>query len=272
MTVIGPPRCVGFTVARTIRTRWGALIKVSPWRSSHNCAARGAKRLDTPAGSCNRLIERMRNTMQGNSRGLITSAERRFPVRIRIAVPPEGLGRQHASNDRPARRETAGAGRVGDDAHRETCGVPQRRGFDLLPPTQHSLARLSRAGASATRSRPPKGRSGCVRTSRRRGFGPGFTPSNQEPNPKALKIISLHASEETSVACTTPLEPESSTGAGDNSVEKAMSHAAEIGRISAPFPICLKSRQNHNRLISQAILKAIVNFYGYQNTLRLSYS
>ena len=34
--------------------------------------------------------------MQGNSRGLITSAERRFPVRIRIAVPPEGLGRQHA--------------------------------------------------------------------------------------------------------------------------------------------------------------------------------
>ena len=34
--------------------------------------------------------------MQGNSRELITSAERRFPVRIRIAVPPEGLGRQHA--------------------------------------------------------------------------------------------------------------------------------------------------------------------------------
>jgi hypothetical protein len=34
--------------------------------------------------------------MQGNPRGLITSAERRFPVRIRIAVPPEGLGRQHA--------------------------------------------------------------------------------------------------------------------------------------------------------------------------------
>jgi len=34
--------------------------------------------------------------MQGNPRGLITSAERRFPVRIRIAVPPGGLGRQHA--------------------------------------------------------------------------------------------------------------------------------------------------------------------------------
>ena len=34
--------------------------------------------------------------MLGNPRALITGAERRFPVRIRIAVPPEGLGRQHA--------------------------------------------------------------------------------------------------------------------------------------------------------------------------------
>jgi len=38
----------------------------------------------------------MRNAMPGNPRELITGAERRFPVRIRIAVPPEGLGRQHA--------------------------------------------------------------------------------------------------------------------------------------------------------------------------------
>src|ERR1700738_2393831 len=34
--------------------------------------------------------------MPSNPRELITGAERRFPVRIRIAVPPEGLGRQHA--------------------------------------------------------------------------------------------------------------------------------------------------------------------------------
>jgi hypothetical protein len=34
--------------------------------------------------------------MPGNPRELITGAERRFPVSIRIAVPPEGLGRQHA--------------------------------------------------------------------------------------------------------------------------------------------------------------------------------
>jgi hypothetical protein len=33
--------------------------------------------------------------MPGNPRGMITSAERRFPVRIRIGVPPEGLGQRH---------------------------------------------------------------------------------------------------------------------------------------------------------------------------------
>ena len=34
--------------------------------------------------------------MPGNPREMITMAERRFPVRIRIAVPPDGLGRRHA--------------------------------------------------------------------------------------------------------------------------------------------------------------------------------
>jgi hypothetical protein len=33
--------------------------------------------------------------MPGNSRELITMAERRFPVRIRIAVPPGGFGQRH---------------------------------------------------------------------------------------------------------------------------------------------------------------------------------
>jgi hypothetical protein len=32
--------------------------------------------------------------MPGNPRELITMAERRFPVRIRVAVPPEGLARR----------------------------------------------------------------------------------------------------------------------------------------------------------------------------------
>jgi hypothetical protein len=34
--------------------------------------------------------------MPGNPRQIITMAERRFPVRIRMAVPPGGFGRRHA--------------------------------------------------------------------------------------------------------------------------------------------------------------------------------
>jgi hypothetical protein len=34
--------------------------------------------------------------MPGNPREMITTAERRFPVRIRIAVPPNGLGQRYA--------------------------------------------------------------------------------------------------------------------------------------------------------------------------------
>jgi hypothetical protein len=33
--------------------------------------------------------------MPGNSREMITTAERNFPVRIRIAVPPSGLGQRY---------------------------------------------------------------------------------------------------------------------------------------------------------------------------------
>ena len=33
--------------------------------------------------------------MPGNARDMITSAEHRFPVRIRIGVPPQGLGQRH---------------------------------------------------------------------------------------------------------------------------------------------------------------------------------
>src|SRR5438105_13803019 len=34
--------------------------------------------------------------MPGNPHEMITMAERRFPVRIRIAVPPDGLGQRYA--------------------------------------------------------------------------------------------------------------------------------------------------------------------------------
>ena len=34
--------------------------------------------------------------MSGNPREMITTAERRYPVRIRIGVPPGGLGQRHS--------------------------------------------------------------------------------------------------------------------------------------------------------------------------------
>src|ERR1700732_1751832 len=36
------------------------------------------------------------HAMPGNPRDMITTAERTFPVRIRFAIPPGGLGRRHA--------------------------------------------------------------------------------------------------------------------------------------------------------------------------------
>jgi hypothetical protein len=44
---------------------------------------------------CDRLSEQTRNAILGNPCEIIASAERRFTVRIRIAVPPTGLGRRH---------------------------------------------------------------------------------------------------------------------------------------------------------------------------------
>src|SRR5438034_2601383 len=46
--------------------------------------------------SCDRRLEQTRNPMPGNPRAMITGADRRFPIRIRIAIRSEGLGRQHA--------------------------------------------------------------------------------------------------------------------------------------------------------------------------------
>ncbi len=39
----------------------------------------------------------MEHLMPRNARDMITAAERRLPVRIRISVPPEGLGQRRQS-------------------------------------------------------------------------------------------------------------------------------------------------------------------------------
>jgi hypothetical protein len=51
--------------------------------------------LDRLVRSCNSRRENERGTqMPGNSREMITTAERRFPVRIKVAVPPCGFGQR----------------------------------------------------------------------------------------------------------------------------------------------------------------------------------
>jgi hypothetical protein len=55
--------------------------------------------------------------MPGNPREMITLAERRFPVRIRIGVPSEGSRRAAYSNNGLARRELR-RGWVGHDGVR----------------------------------------------------------------------------------------------------------------------------------------------------------
>jgi len=88
------------------------------------------------AGDAERILahakERTWNELEmpGNPREIITMAERRFPVRIRIAVPPDGLGRRHASNNRLARRELWRRW-LGDDAGR-IARRDQRCGRHLL--------------------------------------------------------------------------------------------------------------------------------------------
>ena len=54
-----------------------------------------AERLDTAKRLSDARRTQEERTMPGNPREMITTAERRFSVRIRIAVPPSGLGQRH---------------------------------------------------------------------------------------------------------------------------------------------------------------------------------
>jgi len=53
--------------------------------------------------------------MADNPRDMIISAERRFPVRVRIGVPPGGLGQRHAQITAWLDENCGGRG-LGDDA------------------------------------------------------------------------------------------------------------------------------------------------------------
>jgi hypothetical protein len=154
--------------------------------------------------------------MPGNPRELITGAERRFPVRIRIAVPPEGLGRQHA-------RMTAWLD--------ENCGAD---GWAMTPSGTRGVLNdavsiyfpdAALAGAFVARwciGYKVETAEGVFRMREDEpapGRGGAFRRVTRSQNTSASNRI-LERVRRTSVACTTPLNPNQSTGAGDNSVEK----------------------------------------------------
>src|SRR5262245_15341930 len=121
--------------------------------------------------------------MPSNPRALITGAERRFPVRIRIAVPLEGLGQQHA-------RMTAWLD--------ETCGAD---GWVMTPSGTRgvltdalSIYFADPALASALVARwcigfkveTAEGASGCAQMSQRRVWGRGCTGRHEEATPGVI--------------------------------------------------------------------------------------
>jgi hypothetical protein len=77
--------------------------------------------------------------MPGNSREMITMAERRFPVRIRITVPPGGLGQRYA-------RMTAWLARIaeptdGDDTVRDAWRAHDAASIYFFDTTLAGVAR-----------------------------------------------------------------------------------------------------------------------------------
>jgi hypothetical protein len=88
--------------------------------------------------------------MPGKPREMITVAERRFPVRIRIAVPPKGPGQRHTQMTGWL-DENCGAdgGAMTPSGTRGVLMTPCRS-TSLMPP---SRARSLPGGASGPRSR-----------------------------------------------------------------------------------------------------------------------
>ena len=118
----------------------------------------------------NRLSEQKWDIdMPGNPREMITIAERRFPIRIRVGVPATGFGTRHT-------QMTAWLD--------ENCGSD---GWAMTPSgtrgvvndavsiyfADATLARLSPGGAPCPRRRRMVASSACVTMNRRHGSGPG---------------------------------------------------------------------------------------------------
>jgi len=107
--------------------------------------------------------------MPGNPREMITMAERRFPVRIRVGVPAAGFGTRHTQMTRLARRELRlrwlGDDAVGDARGRERCRV------DLFPRRQTRECVCRPVVRRAPKRRRMAESSGCGRITPHRGSG-----------------------------------------------------------------------------------------------------
>src|SRR5205823_4452585 len=103
---------------------------------------------------------------RGNPREVITMTQRRFPVRIRIAVPPGGLGQRYARMTALARRELWSRWRYG----RPMQSRSNPRYWIIDAHLNHAVSRLDRYPAHhRATSAPPeasyRGNGSCQRPS-----------------------------------------------------------------------------------------------------------
>ena len=106
--------------------------------------------------------------MPVNPREMIISAGRRFPVRIRIAVPPDGRGRRHPQNTAWHDENCSADGWAMTPAG--TRGVLNDALSMYFSGMQHWRAHSSPGGALGRRSRRVAACFRCARTSRSRGL------------------------------------------------------------------------------------------------------
>jgi hypothetical protein len=125
-----------------------------------------SNKLDSPGRVCEAFPEQTRNSMMAaNSAFMITEAERRFPVRGRIGVPPDALGSRF---DQIKTRLDANCDAEGWAVIPSgTRGVLNDavRFISRMPP---SRVRSSLGGVPVTGSRPPGAYFGCGKMSRSR--------------------------------------------------------------------------------------------------------
>jgi hypothetical protein len=108
--------------------------------------------------------------MPGHACDMITTAERRFPVRVRIGVPPGGLGQRYGQITAWLDGNCSADGWSMTRPASAACSMMLFRSTSQM---QRSRVPSSRAGAAGPRSRQPAACSRCGKMSRRRGSGRG---------------------------------------------------------------------------------------------------